>query len=347
LVPAGESAFFPSIDGELAAQASKLTTFAFARKVLRHEAPDGVPALSSGGGSAVFKHGDRTIKIKRCGHSERGFVLEPFKAYSSMHDGTDLVETSEQVYGGLMGLADAVTECRLMTEFRLPGLGKAYEPLGVLVITKLPDTPFPDLPFGAVLASITSDLRTDELMYMALSPVFAELFAEKKMWIDHRGFYEADGVKVFDIEHKWSSVLDKVEIISKACGGVYRYIHDSGWLRGSGAAWFGNEVVDRDGSITPVDYDGGASLAERLSPSMRHRFQRLEVMKYLTEGFNYLAIMRPNLFVFFATAFVDAFQRGYDSASKPSLDPELIRTIIDTHLPLWPTLHSGFGFPPE
>lgn len=305
-----------------------------------------IPAVSSGGGSALFPLGASVCKLKRCGLADRGFVDESFDSYSAGQVDADVFEFTEHLLGGLMSLPAAIAECRMTALLAAEGLCAAYAPRGLIVITDLPGSPYQGISIGAAVSEITSDLRIDEFVCMALSPLLAELFERKWLMYDPQsGFFRAEGVPLTLLLHRWRHLFDVLEQIGRSVGGFYRRVHDAGYVRGAGSAWFGNEVIDRSGELSLVDFDGGTDLARGLSPEFAERLRRLELNQYASESFTFLTEMRPRVLSCFGASFCDGFRAGYDLAAYRPIPADLLREVIDAHLRVLPIVERGFGFP--
>jgi hypothetical protein len=305
---------------------------------------DGITAITSGGGSAVFDWNGCSLKLKRCGFAEIGFADEPFYSSSLVIKRNDALEFCSKNYGGLMPLESAIAELLWADRARNMGLAEAYRPAGLVVLTEPPDLPFPERPFGAVVFEIDSDLRVDELVMMTLSPVLAELFHNKQVRLHPiNEFHGANGFALGASLNRWPEISRRLDALGRASGGLYRKTHDTGLLRGRGSCWFGNEVVSGDGRLSLVDFDGGMEWAATFNSTLAERLRALEVEAYCAETFWFLADLKPILFGVFATAYVAAFRDGYVKRADPCVDPFMVRDIITDHLPHFEELVAIYG----
>ncbi len=345
----GGSLLFRMIDGELTPPRSvaEINSIPFVRKGPFNPMADDYWAigLSSGGGSALFRSEGTTYKIKRCGLADRGFIEEPFDTHISIPRDGDHFELTQRQMGGLMGFPDALIECRMTQILNDNGLCRAYRPVGVIMISALPDSPFAKRSIGAVVTEVESDLRVDELVHMALSPVLAEAFEQGRLAYDpHSGFFEAKGIPVARTLSSWPHILERVELLGLSVGSMYRRVHDAGYVRGIGSSWFGNEVVDASGEISIVDFDGGTNSMSAYSREIATHIMRMEFNNYCSESFVFLTDMRPKSIALFGNAFIDAVRQGYRESYRP-IPREVVRDIIQDHLDVFPQVRSGFGFP--
>jgi hypothetical protein len=334
LVPCGRSMFLPFENGGLRSNGSNAATRSLRFMVKAPPDGDGITAITSGGGSAIFDWNGWALKLKRCGFAEDGFADEPFYSPSLVVKADDTLEYCSKNYGGLMPLESAIAELLWADRARNFGLAEAYRPAGLIVLTEPPDLPFRARPFGAAVFDLDSDLRVDELVMMALSPILTELFREKLLRLHPANeFHGANGFPLGASLARWTEVSRRLDGIGRASGGLYRKTHDIGLLRGRGSCWFGNEVVGRDGRLSLVDFDGGMEWAATFDTTLAERLRALEVEAYCAETFWFLTDMKPILFGVLATAYVAAFRDGYTKRADFWVDPVVVQDVIADHLP--------------
>lgn len=341
----GIAYFVPFEKGDF--DSHELREFPFFKKRLLSDGnrSPGPIGLSSGGGSAIVEWEGRTIKVKRCGLAERGFVKEPFSSYAMFEKDGHHFESSFAVKGGLMELSSALHECKTLAEIRREDLCAAYKPLGVAVVTELPDTHWPTEAIGAVIVEIASDLRVDELVCMAISPLMATLFESGVLSYDPESeYFDCQGLSVEAFVLQAQPTFEKLQLIGRSAGSAYRRLHNRGYLRGVGSSWFGNEVVDANGSISMVDLDGGFGKMTEFSVEIAERMRQIEVQQYLAESYTFLTEMRPAALSFLGASFVEAFREGYQ-ADYHGIPSDLVAQVIDEHLAVWPIVSRGFHFP--
>jgi hypothetical protein len=308
--------------------------------------PHALAGLSSGGGSALFSIDDSVYRLKRCGQAYDGFTDEPYFTHAIV-SARETLEVTAKPLGGLMTIATALLELEMAGAFRSNGLSPAIEPVGMLIVTGLAGLPAGASP-AAVLYRIESDLRLDEVVYMALSPVLAELFDAGVLAYDPlSGWWDAAGTPMSAVMRLWPDAFDRVTQLGMAAGGNYRAVHEMGYLRGKGSSWFGNEVIGTDGRLSAVDFDGGTGLAVEYDPKVARTLRRFETECYCAESFTYLKDMRPCTLGIFGTAFIDGFRAGYDAAADPVFAQAEFDATVAAHLAVWPALARRLQFVPE
>jgi hypothetical protein len=281
----------------------------------------------------VFEWCGAVWKTKRCGFAEEGFRNEPFFSPSFHIRDKELIEFHAQSFGGLMPLDAAIAEVLWCREAENRGLCSAYRAIGTLALVEMEEHPFPTRSFGAALFEVTSDLRVDELVAMALSPLIVELLASGRMTIgEFNGFHGAVGIPVNATLAETKPTKLLLLDLGRAVGGLYRRTHDSGLLRGLGSAWFGNEVIGADGYLSLVDFDGGMISMSDLAQGTAECLAALEVEAYCSESMQFLTDMKPVVFGILAQAFVGGFRDGYHSAAEPYIDLERVCAVVGAHL---------------
>jgi hypothetical protein len=346
LQPIGESVPFRLEDGFLNPCTSDAFPATFMVKTSpHHSAPGAIFGLSSGGGSAIFEKGDSVYRLKRCGQAYDGFTNEPFFTHAVISsEASDMIEVTYKPLGGLMTVVTALLELRMAHTFHCAGLSSAIEPVGMLIVTGLPSVSA-DANVAAALYRIKSDVRLDEMVYMALSPVLAELFeAGAISYNPVTGWWDAAGTPLEGALHMWSDSFDRVTRLGIAAGGCYRNVHEAGYLRGKGSSWFGNEVVDADGRLSVVDFDGGNGVASEYPRKIADMLRVFESNCYCTESFGYLLYMRPSTLGVFGSAFIEGFRLGYKEASESAIPVCDVKAIIAAHLGVLPSIRRSFHF---
>lgn len=304
-----------------------------------------IAGLTSGGGSAVFASGGATYRLKRCGQAFDGFPDQPFYSHAQVAVDGGSVEVSYKPLSGLMSLATALGELKMADLFRRNGLAPAVEPVAMLAITNLPGVD-KSANAAAVLYRIDSDLRLDELVHLALSPVLAELFEEKAVTYNpDSGWWDANGAPMSSVLDAWPAPFERVRQLGVAAGGSYRQTHDAGFLRGKGSAWFGNEVVDAQGRLSVVDFDGGTGPATDFPATMNALLRSYENSLYCNESFWYMTDRKPSTLGLFGAAFVDGFREGYEGLASATVPPGTLDAIIADHLAVWPQVSRALQFP--
>lgn len=235
--------------------------------------------LSSGAGSTLIERDDAVYKIKRNGFLGTRYTHRPF-VDSAIHDapGETLESSTALNYRGVLPPDRARRELEAIRVLREEGLCAAYEPVG-LYIYDLPTPLSPRHPpkAGSTLVKVISDVRFDELIFAVLTDYLAEEVGTGALRFEPaEGVFIADNCSVtrfFDLCDRGLS--DTFFQLGRSVGSYYREFHRAGHLRGYLNAWFGNEVVNPDGTLSLVDLDFSI-----LRPSCSERdvayLQRLE-----------------------------------------------------------------------
>lgn len=351
LVEVGSSVFVPIVNGEFQrpSSASHQNNFAFLCKVppSQENCKRGIPGLSSGGGSAIFKKDGRAYKLKRCGMGDKGFISQTTRNFSHVNQDGECFEISTPIIGGLMELPAALTECQMTNFMHSKGLTRAYRPTGVIIVNDSEELQYEGNQLGAALIEIQSDLRMDELSYMTLSPMLADLFASRKISYDgDKSFYNTTGLPLVETWRRWGRLFERLEMLGLCVGSAYRRLHDAGILRGLGSSWFGNEVIDAEGEISIADFDGGTEEASLYPRDVSERIKQLELTQYCSMCYFYLGDNRPKALGCFGAVLSEAVRQGYQQDYCP-IPTSLLEEIINEHLAVYPVLREAFSFPAD
>ena len=212
--------------------------------------------LSSGLGSALIRLDGVTYRLKRCGYKNRPpsrKVHFPFNISFSYDK--DVVESFCKSYSGAITYSSALHECQMAKLLNHVGLCLGCEPLGIFRLPKSRNYP---KNCSILILKITSDLRLDELIFASLTPLLLELLRSRKLIFSKAmGIFYAKNICFREIYCEYADIFNFIAHIAECSGKNYRRLHDSGFLRGCGSAWSGNEIVHPGGQISFVDFDGG------------------------------------------------------------------------------------------
>ncbi len=259
----------------------------------------GLPkGLSSGASSALLREADgRTVRIKRCGFATRG-IGGPVGHVGRI---------------GLMGIAEALQECRMLAMFRAQGLAAACKPEAIDILAD-PSVPFfEENAYAMVRIGVTSDVRADEwLLRLVTEELDAGGHEDVRMSVagNERIGLDAGG-KAIGLEVT-GRLLERAGALGKGLGGLMRATHDAGLLRGRGSVWMGNDVVGPDLRLSAVDADGGARwIGEGSLAAMR----RIEVAEYAAGFADCYSWGQPDWLAELTTVLFETFLDGYRAAA--------------------------------
>lgn len=267
----------------------------------RPDAPDAV-GLSSGAASALIRDAAGGVqRLKRCGYAELG--VGPRTGFVGRI--------------GMMSIAEALQECRMLATFRAQGLCPACTPESIEILAD-PTAPFfKPHAFAAVRVRITSDVRADEWFLLiltraleaaGLAPPFFTIQDDERIALRA----VADALPVLEA----AQVLERVARLGRGLGGLMRAVHDAGLLRGRGSVWLGNDVVGPDLRLSAVDADGGARPANSAGGGAMPRIEAAEYAAGFADCYSW---GQPDWLAEPATVLCEAFWEGYRSAAAPNV----------------------------
>ncbi|EPM69837.1 hypothetical protein A584_12920 [Pseudomonas syringae pv. theae ICMP 3923] len=287
-------------------------------KTAQSEGAQYVEGLSSGAGSALaFIHG-RVLKFKRCGFRDIGFT----------HDciGDESIP-GDQSYAGLMGLDSAAVELMISQELWELGLLTAYKPLGLYVATEDFSDYHEGRRFGCTVFDITSDVRVDELLMMAITPTLMTRLAGKTVsFSSKRNLFSSlfnDETTNFCVGKK--DAIEFVVSTAKASGAAYRRLHDAGYYRGRGSAWLGNDLLTPTGDIELVDFDGGMRPCSLQDVSNE---KGIELDEYTASSTAYFSWGQAPLMAEMAYQYNKEFRYAYSSSVDAVVPMDLMSTMV-------------------
>ena len=200
---------------------------------------------------------------------------------------------------------------------------------------------------AAVVMEVTSDLRVDELTYMALTPLLAELFDAGHLSYDVHyplwALFDSHGIPLARTRRKWRHLSERVRAIGFSAGSLYRRCHEAGFLRGLASSWPGNEVVHPDGQISLVDFDGGTSSASEFPPDVSDVMKQAEFHQYSADSYLFFTTSRPTTLKLFGIDFLEGVKDGYHADYRP-IDSDLLGEIVSEHFTHCDSLWTAMGF---
>lgn len=264
----------------------------------------GRPGLSSGASSALVREPDgQVIRIKRCGFTTRG------------------VGGRAGYVGriGMMSIAEAVQECRMLAIFRAQGLCPACRPVSLDILAD-PQAPFfNDHAYAVARIAVTSDVRADEWFLEILKSALEAQGLERPV-LEIRNDEQlrlrkpAEGLAAL----RSAKPYDRVAVLGRGLGGFLRAVHDAGLLRGRGSVWFGNDVVGPDLRLSAIDADGGALVAARGGQGLAAR-QRIEVAEYAAGFADCFSWGQSDWLAEASTVLCETFWEGYRGAAAANV----------------------------
>lgn len=261
----------------------------------------GRPALSSGASSALLREADGQVtRIKRCGFARNGVGAR--------------VGYIGRI--GMMGLGEALHEGRMLATFHAQGLCAACRPTAIEIAAD-PDAPFfKEQACAAVRVAVTSDVRADEWMLIILNRELEQGGVEPPFFVvqgEERVLLRQFGIANAVLQERRSG--ERMAILGRGLGGLMRAVHDAGYVRGRGSAWFGNDVVGPDLRLSAVDADGGAADASTSLAVMK----RVEVADYAAGFADYFSWGQSDWIAEYATILCEMFWEGYRTAAPPNV----------------------------
>ena len=271
--------------------------------------PEGtIKGVSSGAGSSLLKDADNVYKIKRNGYKENGPTYNPF-SYKDNKDGKQTTKILE--YRGILTKNQALGEYNALIKLKKEGLCEAYDPIDVLEYT----IPFTDQKAYSVITKIKSEVRFDELIFGIQGEVIANKVNSGQLIFDKKtGMFNVNNLDEKEFSNK--TLQDDLYIIGYCLGSYYKEFHRKGWVRGYPHSWFGNEIINEDGTISFVDLEEATNKKENLE--LHQKTERYQAQSALFAEFEHLGIrgLAHN-----AATLAEAFRQGYDESLVPGKIP--------------------------
>ena len=260
-----------------------------------------LPGLSSGASSALIRDADGSVvRIKRCGFATKGV------GGRNGHVGRI----------GLMGLAEALQESRMLATFRRQGLCPACEPIAIEILADKTAPFFEDGAYGAVRIRVASDTRADEWFLKLLRDTLHKAgLAEPTLQIQAGERISLTQLAEASRAISQSDLDARTFDLGRGLGGLLRAVHDAGLLRGRGSVWMGNDIVGPGGRLSAIDCDGGALADAHASSTMKG----IEAAEYAAGFADCYSWGQPDWLAKLATLLADGFWDGYRAAAKPEI----------------------------
>lgn len=267
--------------------------------------------LSSGAGSSIVDINGRPIKIKRNGYKENGPVSKPFKTVNKGK--TEIVP-----YRGILSLEQALGEYQAIKKLKEDNLCSAYTPVDILEYT-IPGT---EKKAYALITEINSDVRIDEVIFGLHGAVLADKVRKKELVFDQKkGLFTLEGLVDEGFNDK--TLKEDLYMLGYSLGSFYKEFHEKGWVRGYPHSWFGNEVLNSDGTISFVDLEDATNTFKVNDLKRKQRLEWRQAQGALVAEFEYLGIEPLSCN---AAIIAEAFANGYkDSSSSIKLDEQVMQ----------------------
>ncbi len=291
--------------------------------------------LSSGAGSALLPGPSSSLKIKRCGFADLGLTGEHVVPAGDAARGC-----ADLAFAGLMGLSSAAVELLVAEQLRAEGLLTAYRPLGIFVVTEPLNGDQGQHRFGAIVYEASSDVRADEVVLQAASCALAAQIEARRLTFDRqRNLFMEVPQRCGGAPTSFRCDETLVAQTAQASGSAYRKLHDAGYVRGRGSAWFGNDLVTPAGRIELIDYDGGFRKPDPSEP-----FELLcdiELAEYSASTIGYLSWGQSHDMAKLALFYDQEFRSAYRAARDQRVDCHLLRRTVELNRHAHATLREA------
>ena len=259
--------------------------------------------LSSGAGSSIVDINGRPIKIKRNGYKENG--PESSKPFKTVNKGkTEIVP-----YRGILSLEQALGEYQAIKKLKEENLCSAYTPIDILEYI-IPGT---EKKAYALITEINSDVRIDEVIFGLHGAVIADKVRKKELVFDQKkGLFTLEGLVHEGFND--GTLEEDLYKLGYSLGSFYKEFHAKGWVRGYPHSWFGNEVLNSDGTISFVDLEDATNTFKDEVLQKKQRLDRYQAQSALVAEFEHLGI---EALTYNAVIIADAFSEAYNSCSSP------------------------------
>lgn len=283
-----------------------------------------IKGLSSGVGSSLISYQGEFFKIKRNGFKLEGFKKDIIPDREFIVNKNSLYEGTSREYGGAMSYNDAIREMAM--EDKLSHLNFIIPQRTIaLYCIEVPEKN----DSVAMIQKIESDFRADELCMIILTNLFYEIFG-KKCAIDlKKGEFQFPNYQInSEILHKIEKYESMLKNIAMNIGFIYRRFHDSGYLRGIGNSWYGNEIILQNGDIGSCDLESCFSLEEIGDPRIFKELAKTDIALVKTAFYDSMNFFDNSIASIIGVKLIEGFDQGYNfNIYKPLNKDDLIRNI--------------------
>lgn len=308
------------------AQFTKTSTLNYSiPQLLLKNKESNITGLSSGAGSSLFEHSGNIFKIKRNGFFNDKYTFQPFLDSGIDADLENVIESSIMLnYRGVLTPERAEREIKALDVLKREGLCDAYEPLGFFLY-ELPSqlSEHDNAIAGASLMAVNSDIRIDEFVFALLSDMLYKSIDEGYLKYDHSNHvFLANDFPVSSFFKEFKTQYSEIFYdIGKSIGSFYKEFHNNGHLRGYLNAWFGNEVVNPDGSLSLIDLDFSI-MNPKFSKEDIKELQKLEYSQARGSFSSEFESMFLHSFALVGYYLGKGFDNGYYCSSNPINIPQ-------------------------
>ncbi len=274
--------------------------------ILLKNSQGSIRGISSGAGSSLYEKEGIILKIKRNGYKERGPTNEPFTY--TRNAGNQTTETEE--YRGILHKQTAINEYNAIQQLRKEGLCEAYKPIDILEYT-IPQT---NKKAHALITEVTSEVRLDEVILGIQGNILTEKIKTGELIFNETtGMFRTNNLD----EEAFLNPQTQQDVynIGYSLGSHYKEFHRKGWTRGYPHSWFGNEILNTDGTLSFVDLED----ASKNKTNIHQQTERYQAQSALFAEFEHLGIrgLAHN-----AATLAQAFSEGYERTSRPIPIPQ-------------------------
>jgi hypothetical protein len=284
-----------------------------------------VTGLSSGTGSVLLPGLASSLKVKRCGYLDLGLTGEHVVSFADSAQGC-----ADLSFAGLMSLSSAAVELLMAEQMWAEGFLTASRPQGIFVVTERLSGEHRSHRFGAIVYQACSDVRADEVVLQSVSRALAAQIGARQLAFDSKRNVFVD----IPSQHSGAELPVQIDDLlvaqtAQAAGSAYRRLHDAGYVRGRGSAWFGNDMVTPDGRIELIDYDGGFRKPGSSEPLQL--LCDLELAEYSASTIGYLAWAQSLGMAKLALLYDQEFRSAYRNAGERRIDLGLLRDTVESN----------------
>ncbi len=193
---------------------------------------------------------------------------------------------------------------------------------------------------AAVELLVAEQLRADEVVLQAASCALAAQIEARRLTFDRqRNLFMEVPQRCGGAPTSFRCDETLVAQTAQASGSAYRKLHDAGYVRGRGSAWFGNDLVTPAGRIELIDYDGGFRKPDPSEP-----FELLcdiELAEYSASTIGYLSWGQSHDMAKLALFYDQEFRSAYRAARDQRVDCHLLRRTVELNRHAHATLREA------
>lgn len=276
--------------------------------------------LTSGAGSTIIKFKNNYYKIKRNGYKLFGFYGEiPDREF---YIKTGLYEAESPEIGGGLNIKDARREIQIEKKLFDKGYNLPQKTVALYEINKQSKQ-------VALIQKVNSEFRADELCTILLINLFYKIFKlEFSLNIINSKFrypkYSlSHAINIFEKEYKHTIIQ-----IGANIGGLYKALHDDGYIRGIDNSWFGNEIICDDGDIGLCDLESTFTEKEINNQKSFDYLKKMDCQLAKTAFYDSMNFFNNSIASLIGITLVEGFDKGYSEKYHVKLDNFIIKKEI-------------------